>query len=204
MTLSPSSFYKRYISSYETPSPSSSPTPSPTLLLQKSSKSEEAASEDQQQQAVPVEDTTVDEPLGLGYGATRRRALELAETTDETTTPRLPVHTTWEDPMDGIVYTNIKYVMPLLRAPVQTRASPEWSSGSLPISPASLTIPTPVASPVPTTAVDALPPTLFKGYGRDFTELFARSGVHTADQREIQELRERVAILEQRMEHLEE
>ncbi|GKE27355.1 hypothetical protein Tco_1442739, partial [Tanacetum coccineum] len=36
------------------------------------SESEEAASEDQQQQAVPVEDTTVDEPLGLGYGATRR------------------------------------------------------------------------------------------------------------------------------------
>ncbi|GJX57028.1 hypothetical protein Tco_0286925 [Tanacetum coccineum] len=173
MTLSPSSFYKRYISSYETPSLSSSPTPSPTLLLQKSSKSKEAASEDQQQQAVSVEDTTMDEPLGLGYGAARRRALELAEgtsystyevrqssrfvlvhqTTDETTTPRLPVHTTWEDPMDGIVYTNIKYVMPLLRAPVQTRASPEWSSGSLLISPASLTIPTPIASPVPATAV---------------------------------------------------
>ncbi|GKG61465.1 hypothetical protein Tco_0619190, partial [Tanacetum coccineum] len=41
------------------------------------SESEEAAYEDQQQQA--VEDTTADGPLGLGYGATRPHALELAE-----------------------------------------------------------------------------------------------------------------------------
>nr|GEW41348.1 hypothetical protein [Tanacetum cinerariifolium] len=38
---------------------------------------EEAAPEGQQQQAVQVVDTTIDEPLGLGYEATRRRTLEL-------------------------------------------------------------------------------------------------------------------------------
>ncbi|GJW34132.1 hypothetical protein Tco_0054164 [Tanacetum coccineum] len=138
----------------------------------------EVALEDQQQQAVQAKDTIEDEPLGLGYGAARRRALELAEGTmpstyevgqssrstpyqhivDESPTPRLPIH-----------------------SPV---------------------IPSPVASPVPVAAVDeddfleigaqlklhgsilhdhtkrldALPYTLFEGYGRDFTELFARSG----------------------------
>ncbi|GJU84005.1 hypothetical protein Tco_1291551 [Tanacetum coccineum] len=43
-----------------------------------SSEGEEATSE-QQQQAVLVEDTTMDEPLGLGYKASRRRTLELAK-----------------------------------------------------------------------------------------------------------------------------
>ncbi|GKC99414.1 hypothetical protein Tco_1169689, partial [Tanacetum coccineum] len=151
------------------------------------SESEEVTSKEQQQRTVPVEDTVEDEPLGLGYGAARRHALELAEdithntyevgqssryvpvqqTSEETTTSRLPVLTTWEDPMD-----------------------------------ASLTVPSPLASPVTTSAatitvdegkflevgaqlklhvlhdhtlrLDALPPTLFEGYGRDFTRLFAR------------------------------
>ncbi|GKF46486.1 hypothetical protein Tco_0136288, partial [Tanacetum coccineum] len=40
---------------------------------------EEAAPEGQQQQAVQVVDTTIDEPLGLGYGAARRRTLESTE-----------------------------------------------------------------------------------------------------------------------------
>ncbi|GJV73414.1 hypothetical protein Tco_1493409 [Tanacetum coccineum] len=39
----------------------------------------EAAPEGQQQQVTPVEVTTADRPLGLGYGAARRRALEIAE-----------------------------------------------------------------------------------------------------------------------------
>ncbi|GKG55539.1 hypothetical protein Tco_0572179, partial [Tanacetum coccineum] len=37
-------------------------------------------------------------------------------------------------------------------APVQTPTSPEWSSGSLPVSPSSLVVPTPVASPATTLA----------------------------------------------------
>nr|GEW19017.1 hypothetical protein [Tanacetum cinerariifolium] len=182
------------------------------------SESEEAAPEGQQQQAVPIEDTSADGPLGLGYGASRRRALELP---------------TWVDPKDGTVYIDIEFDAPPVRAPVQTPTSHEWSSGSLLVSSASLTVPSPVASSVTTSAatitvirvgrrhirelvlvvknfkgeasgvvlkvdedeflevgaqlelhvsilhdhthrLDALPPTLFEGYGRDFTRLFTR------------------------------
>ncbi|GJW47408.1 hypothetical protein Tco_0079054 [Tanacetum coccineum] len=203
MALSPSSFRKRYKSSYETPSSSASPTSSSTLPIRKRyrgtsepildtetegdeleakgtgsesedsndegpiSESEEAAPKGQQQQAVPVEDTSADEPLGLGYGAARCWALELAEDTTRNTfkvgqssrsvpdqlvanpAPRLPVRPRWVDPKDGIVYLDIKF-NPSSRAPVQTPASPEQSSGSLLISLASLTIPLPVPSPVTT------------------------------------------------------
>nr|GEY84550.1 hypothetical protein [Tanacetum cinerariifolium] len=132
------------------------------------SKSEEAAFEDWQQ-AVPVEDTTTDEPLGLGYETTRHHVLELAEgpepstfevgqsfrsvpdqqVVDETPTHRLPVHPTWVDPKDGTVYLDIEFD-PLSRAPVHTPTSPEWSFGSLPVSPASLTAPSPIPLPVTT------------------------------------------------------
>ncbi|GJV82831.1 reverse transcriptase domain-containing protein [Tanacetum coccineum] len=137
------------------------------------SESEEAASEDRQQQAVLVKGITADELIGLGYEAARRCALELAEGTtynkyevgqssrsvpfqqisDKTTLPRLPIRTIWEDPMEDTVYMDIECDIPPVRAPVQTPALPEWSSGSLLVSPASLTIPTPVVSPVPAAAV---------------------------------------------------
>ncbi|GJU47647.1 hypothetical protein Tco_1204913 [Tanacetum coccineum] len=128
--LLPSSFCKRYISSYKTYSSSASLASSLTLPIRKSLESEEseeegpgleveeAAFEDQQQKAVPVEGTAMDEPRGLGYKAARHRALELAE---------------------GPV-------------PIQTSASLVWSSGSLPVSPASLTVQSPIASPVTTLA----------------------------------------------------
>nr|GEV01424.1 hypothetical protein [Tanacetum cinerariifolium] len=159
------------------------------------SESEEVVSEEQQQRAVPVKDTGTYKSFGLGYGAARRRALELAEG----------------------------------------------------LAPTSLTIPLPVASPVTTLAatiavekdeflevgaqlelhgsilhdhtqrLDALLPTLFEGYGGDFTQLFARSEArhkyrreilalrmyHTADQHEMQGLKERVVILKRRMDHVE-
>nr|GEU84141.1 hypothetical protein [Tanacetum cinerariifolium] len=123
MALSPLSFYKRYRPSCETPTPSSLPlVVSPTLPSWKryqgtyeiiadtdteseeskgegtNSESEEAAFEDQQQ-VVPVEDTTVDEPLGLGYGVVA----------DETPTPRLPVRPIWVDPENGTIYLDIEF-----------------------------------------------------------------------------------------------
>ncbi|GKA37149.1 hypothetical protein Tco_0723714 [Tanacetum coccineum] len=53
---------------------------------------------------------------------------------------RQPTLTTWVDLTDGRVYTNIPaYVPPV--APVQTPPSPEWSFGSLPVSPSSLIVP---------------------------------------------------------------
>ncbi|GKC89615.1 hypothetical protein Tco_1150264, partial [Tanacetum coccineum] len=229
--LSPSSFRKRYRSSYETPSPSSSLT----LPIRKryqgtselvedtedessdsdteregledegpgsedegpgSEEEEEEATPEGQQQAVLVMDTAADEPLGLGYRALRRQ---------ETPTPRPRVRATWVDPVDGIVYTDILVDVPPVRVPVQTPPSPEWSSGSLPVSPSSPAVPTLVASLVTTPAatiavgedeflevgaqlelhgsilhdhtqrLDALPPTLFEGYDRDLRELYTRS-----------------------------
>nr|GEU69099.1 hypothetical protein [Tanacetum cinerariifolium] len=149
--LSPFLFHKRYRSFYETPSPSLSPTlpirkryrGTSELIEDTEDESldsdtdregsedegpgleeEEAASEGQQQ-AVPVEDTVVDEPLGLGYEALRRHELVVGE--GEMPSTFEPTLVTWVDPGDGRVYTDIlTYVPPV--APVRTPPSSEWSS----------------------------------------------------------------------------
>ncbi|GKE30593.1 hypothetical protein Tco_1445977, partial [Tanacetum coccineum] len=72
---------------------------------------------------------------------------------------RQPTLTTWIDLEDGIAYIDV----PAYPPPAQTPPSPEWSSGSLPVSPTpsavstpisssmiSLTIPSPIASPMTT------------------------------------------------------
>ncbi|GJV11830.1 hypothetical protein Tco_1353371 [Tanacetum coccineum] len=222
MALSYSLFWKRLRSSYETPLSSLSLASSPTLPPRKryrgtfeliadtetksnesedkgtNSKSEEAALKDQSHQAVPTEDTTKDEPLGLVYIAARRRALERAEDT---------VPSTFKDPEDDIVYMDNECDIPLVHSPVQTSpspvgtpASPEWFLESQPVSsivPSLVATPTPVAVLdagdlleigaqlelhgsilyIHTERLDALPPTLFEGYGRDFIELFSRSAI---------------------------
>ncbi|GKC42802.1 hypothetical protein Tco_1060524 [Tanacetum coccineum] len=178
-----------------------------------------------QQQAVPAADTTMGEPLGLGYEALRRRELAMGEDQVPSTfevgqssrfllgqqgakrvsASRQPTLTTWVDPTDGRVYTDIPaYVPPVVH--VQPPPSPEWSSGSLPVSPSSPVVPLPIASLVATLAatisidddqflevgaqlelhgsilhdhnqrLDALPPTLFEGYDRYLRELYTRSG----------------------------
>nr|GEZ34644.1 hypothetical protein [Tanacetum cinerariifolium] len=154
---------------------------------------EEESAPEGQQQAVLVVDTAVSESLGLGYGAERISVF------------RQPTFVTWVDLVDGRVYTNIPTYAPPA-AHVQTPPSPEWSSGSLPVSPSSPVVPLPIASPVTTLAatilvdedrflkvgaqlelyksilhdhtqrLDALPPSLFKGYDRDLKELYTRLG----------------------------
>ncbi|GKD45768.1 hypothetical protein Tco_1270413 [Tanacetum coccineum] len=74
---------------------------------------EEEAAPEVQRQAVSVADTTASEPLGLGYGAARRRALELIE--------EIAPSTYEVDPEDDRVYTDIP-VYPTV-APVQTPTS---------------------------------------------------------------------------------
>ncbi|GKE21976.1 hypothetical protein Tco_1433488, partial [Tanacetum coccineum] len=158
---------------------------------------EEEAAPEVQQQAVPVVDTTASEPLGLGYGAARRRALEPIE--------EIAPSTYEVDLEDDRVYTDIP-VYPTV-APVQTPLSPEWSYGSLLVSPSSPVVLSPIDSPVatPTATIsvdedqflevgaqlelhrsilhdhtkrlDALPPTLFEDIDRDVRELYIRSGV---------------------------
>ncbi|GJU10383.1 ribonuclease H-like domain-containing protein [Tanacetum coccineum] len=108
-----------------------------------------------QQQTVLVVETTASEPLGLGYGVLRRHELAVEEHQVPNTFEagqisrsmleqegaervyafRQPTLTTWVDPKDDRVYTDILTYPPV--ASVQTPPSPEWSSGSLPISPSS-------------------------------------------------------------------
>ncbi|GJV36544.1 hypothetical protein Tco_1409021 [Tanacetum coccineum] len=114
-------------------------------------------------------ETAVSEPLGLGYGALRRRELAVEEDqvpstfevgqssrsvpeqqgAERVSAFRLLTLVTWVDLEDDRVYTDIPAYAPPL-APVQTLPYPEWSYGSFPISPSSPLVPSPIASPVAT------------------------------------------------------
>ncbi|GJS62834.1 hypothetical protein Tco_0677398, partial [Tanacetum coccineum] len=58
-----------------------------------------------------------------------------------------PTLTTWTDSKDGMVYIDVP-AYPSPAPPIQTPPSPEWSSRSLPISPAPSIIPSPISSPM--------------------------------------------------------
>nr|GEW19674.1 RNA-directed DNA polymerase, eukaryota, nucleotide-binding alpha-beta plait domain protein [Tanacetum cinerariifolium] len=103
-------------------------------------KEEEAAPEGQHQ-AVPVVDTAADEPLGLGYEALRRRELALGHGL---------VPSTFEIGQSFRFLSEQQRVEETSAPRIPTPASPEWSSDSLPVSPSSLVVPSPIASP-PTT-----------------------------------------------------
>nr|GEV39360.1 hypothetical protein [Tanacetum cinerariifolium] len=81
------------------------------------------------------------------------RATSVVETVVESKRPkrvsplRQPTLTTWIDPEDGIAYIDVP-AYPPPAPPAQTLPSPEWSSGSLPISPAPSIIPSPISSPM--------------------------------------------------------
>ncbi|GJT00580.1 hypothetical protein Tco_0821749 [Tanacetum coccineum] len=140
---------------------------------------EEEAVHEGQQQAALVVGTVVSVPLALRYGALRRRELALEEDhiystfevgrgsrsapeskrPERVLTSRQPTLTTWTDPEDGMVYIDVP-AYPPPPPPVQTPPSPEWTSGSLLISPSPsvvpshasspmipLTVPSPIASP---------------------------------------------------------
>ncbi|GKD68583.1 hypothetical protein Tco_1322673 [Tanacetum coccineum] len=170
-------------------------------------------------------DTVVGEPLGLSYRALRRHELAVEEDqvlstfevgqssrfvpkpqrAERVSAFRQPTLITWVDLEDSRVYTDMPaYVPPV--AHVQTPPSIEWSFGSLPISPSSLVVPSPIASPVatPTATIsvdkdqfievgaqlelhgsilydhtqrlDALSSTLVADIDNDVRELYTRSG----------------------------
>ncbi|GJV35344.1 hypothetical protein Tco_1407821 [Tanacetum coccineum] len=95
-----------------------------------------------QQLAVSVVGTAMSAPLGLGSGS----ALE-SERPERVSTSRQPTLTTWTDPEDGMVYIDVP-AYPPPAPPVQTPPSPEWTSGSLPISPSPSIVPSPISSPM--------------------------------------------------------
>nr|GEW90359.1 hypothetical protein [Tanacetum cinerariifolium] len=107
----------------------------------------EAAPEGQQQ-AAPAEDTAVDEFLRLRYGALRRRKLELGEGSVPNTfevrqsSRFVPEHEGAEKIYAFRQSTLVTWTPP----------SPEWSSGSLPVSTSSLAVPSPITSRVTTSA----------------------------------------------------
>ncbi|GKA63383.1 hypothetical protein Tco_0762989 [Tanacetum coccineum] len=128
---------------------------------------EEEAVPGGQEQAAPVVGTAVSAPLGLGYGALRCRELALeeddvystfevgqgsgsapeSERPERVSASRQPTLTTWTDPEDGMVYIDVP-AYPPPAPPVQTPPLPEWTSGSLPISPSPSDVPSPISSPM--------------------------------------------------------
>ncbi|GKC90667.1 hypothetical protein Tco_1151316 [Tanacetum coccineum] len=99
----------------------------------------------------------------------------------------LPTLTTWTDPEDGMIYIDIPDYPPPT-PPVQTPPSPEWTSGSLPISPSHsdisslisspmvpLTVLYPVATPA-TAETEGFLTELGAQVEMDIEELFTRSG----------------------------
>ncbi|GJV42742.1 hypothetical protein Tco_1421182 [Tanacetum coccineum] len=159
---------------------------------------------DEDPQAVLVVGTAVSAPLGLGYGALRRRELVLeedhvystfevgqgsrsapeSERPERVSASRHPTLTTWTDPEDGMVYIDVD-AYPPPAPPVQTPPSPEWTSGLLPISLSLSVVSSPISSPmIPLTEglihdhavrLEELLPALFERYDRDIGELFTRS-----------------------------
>ncbi|GKB84142.1 hypothetical protein Tco_0956414 [Tanacetum coccineum] len=172
MTQSPLSFCKRYESSYETPSPLSSPTLPIRKRYRGTSKlvedtedessdsdtkgegsedegpglEEEEATPEGQQKAVLVVNTAADEPLGLGYGSLRRRELALGEGSMPST------FEIGQSSRSVSEQQRVEEILHLVCVPVQTPPSPEWTFGLLPVSPSSSAVPTPVASPATTSA----------------------------------------------------
>nr|GEV71662.1 hypothetical protein [Tanacetum cinerariifolium] len=154
---------------------------------------EEEAVPEGQQRAVPVVETTVNEPLRLGYGALRRRELAIEgdhiysmfevgqgsgyapepKRSKRVSASRQPTLAMWTDQKDNMVYIDVHaYLPPALSA--QTPPSPEWSSGSFLISPAPSFIEVGAQLELyrsilqdHTQCLDAMPPTLFAEIDRD-------------------------------------
>ncbi|GJX51775.1 hypothetical protein Tco_0278620 [Tanacetum coccineum] len=128
---------------------------------------EDEAVPEGQQRAAPVMETAVREPLGLGYGALRRRELaaeedqrystfEVGQGSGSAPEPerlervsafRQPTLTIWTDPEDGTIYIDVP-TYPPPAPPVQTPPSPDWTPDSLPISPSHSDVPSPVLLPL--------------------------------------------------------
>ncbi|GJW13614.1 hypothetical protein Tco_0017747 [Tanacetum coccineum] len=229
MALLDSTFRKRYRSSYETPSPSSSLTllvrkryrGTSELILDNDSEWDELGDKDHglndESQGLEDEGLSLEEeeviPEAVGEDQApstfevgqSSRSVPKQQGAERVSAFRQLTLDTWVDPKDSRVYTGIPAYVPLA-APVQTPSSPEWSLSSLPVSPSSPIVPSPIASSVATLTatisidedqfievgaqlelhgsilhdhtkrLDALPPTLVADIDRDVRELYTRSG----------------------------
>nr|GEX35963.1 retrotransposon protein, putative, Ty1-copia subclass [Tanacetum cinerariifolium] len=125
--------------------------------------------------AAQVVEIVVREPLGFGYEALRHREIALREgqmpsvfevgqgsgyvpkpeRPERVLALRHPTFTAWIDPKDGRVYIDVP-AYPPPTPPVQTWPSLEWSSGSLPVSPAPSIVPSTISSPMTPLTVPSL------------------------------------------------
>ncbi|GJT24743.1 hypothetical protein Tco_0894680 [Tanacetum coccineum] len=100
--------------------------------------SEEEAVPEGQQRAASVVDTVVGHDTG---------SIPEPERPERVSALRHPTLTTWIDLEDSIAYIDVPIYLPLA-PPAQTLPSPEWSSGSLPVSPAPSAVSSPIPSPM--------------------------------------------------------
>ncbi|GKA76268.1 hypothetical protein Tco_0782729 [Tanacetum coccineum] len=165
-TMSEFAFRKRFRSSYES-SPSSS---LPDLPSQKRYRGTSELVEDDDEEDEEIEENDEGHDLdgeghnvksdGLGLredeavpeGSSRQfRVLDLYQSPRDQRECRIlnnaHNHPTWIDLEDGMVYIDVPAYPPPAPS-VQTPPSPEWSSGSLPISQAPSIIPLPISSPM--------------------------------------------------------
>ncbi|GKA74195.1 hypothetical protein Tco_0780497 [Tanacetum coccineum] len=128
--------------------------------------------EDESSDADDKRDRSKDEGPGLEE---RKESVPEQQGAERVSAFRQPTLDTWIDPEDGKVYTDIPaYALPV--TPIQTPPSPEWLSGSLPVSPSSLLELHRSILYDNTQRLDALLPTLFTNIDRDVRELYNRSG----------------------------
>ncbi|GKC94095.1 hypothetical protein Tco_1159537, partial [Tanacetum coccineum] len=79
--------------------------------------------------------------VGQCYGSAPK-----SERPERVSASRQPSLTTWIDPKDNMVYIDVPTYPP--PPPVQTPPLPQWTSGSLPISPSPSIVPSLVSSPM--------------------------------------------------------
>ncbi|GJZ98602.1 hypothetical protein Tco_0671055 [Tanacetum coccineum] len=198
--LSPSSFRKKYRSSYETPSPSST-LPVPKRYKGTSELILDTKIEDESLDSDAEREGLEDEGHGLedeGHGLEDKgHGLEY-----EGPAADKPLRLAYE----ALICCGLAIGEGSVPSTFETPASPEWSSGLLPVSPSSPVVPSPIASLVTTQRYrlrslereQERATVTFGALWRPVLALEAWAGQHAAMQRELQQMRGRVAALEQK------
>ncbi|GJT30593.1 hypothetical protein Tco_0910868 [Tanacetum coccineum] len=178
MALSGSAFRKRYRSSYESPSSSLSLAllvwkryqGTSELILDTDSEGYELGDEDIEEDKSSDMDDKGERLDDKGHGSDDEgRSLEGEGLSLEEEGEAAP-----EDQQQAVSVVDTATSEPLV-APVQTPISPEWSSGSLPVSPSSPVVPSPIASPVATpTATISVDHKLYTRSGVVRDEIFSQ------------------------------
>ncbi|GJV07505.1 hypothetical protein Tco_1345161 [Tanacetum coccineum] len=116
--------------------------------LDSDSESEDAEDEGPTAEVAKDEDPSAGDEGCEGQGSRRSYgSVPDHERPERVSALRQPILTTWIDLEDDRVYIDVP-IYPLPAPPVQTPPSPEWSSSSLPISPAPSIVPSPISSPM--------------------------------------------------------